>query len=319
MKHLSVALAAAAAVTSSASADGLPIGIGTNPQGSLAYTIGSAVAQVVTSTAGVQARVQPQGGPDVTIPLVQSCELQFSIAASDIAAAAHAGRGLFEGRQMEGIRVVATLMPFPSGLFVRADSDIQSLADLRGRRIPGEYTQQRVVLGYTRTTLATAGLSLDDVTLVPVPNGNRGVEIFMAGEVDAAISSPSAGIVAQADVAVGGIRYLAVPDTPEADALIHEMTPGAVLMRVEPRADRPGITETTAMMGGSFVLLAGACMPDATVALVAAALNENRDRLVAIFPGFDEMNDARIAAPAGPLPFHPGAEAYFRSVGLIAN
>ncbi len=319
MKHLFVGLAAAVAVNLSAPAHAQPIGIGTNPQGSLAYTIGSAVAQVVTTTAGVQARVQPQGGPDVTIPLVQTCELQFSIAASDIAAAAFAGRGLFDGRQMEGIRVVATLMPFPSGLFVRADSDIQGLSDLRGRRIPGEYTQQRVVLGYTRTTLATVGLGLDDVTLVPVPNGNRGVEAFMAGEVDAAISAPGAGIVAQADVAVGGIRYLPVPDTPEADALIREMTPGAVLMRVDPRPDRPGISETTAMMGGSFVLLAGTCMPEDRVAQVAAALNENRERLVAIFPGFSEMTDDRIAAPAGPLPLHPGAEGYFRSVGLIAD
>lgn len=319
MKNLFVALAAAAAVISVAPAHAQPVGIGTNPQGSLAYTIGSAVAQVITATAGVPARVQPQGGPDVTIPLVQNCELQFSIAASDIAAAAYAGRGLFEEREMPDIRVVATLMPFPSGLFVRADSDIRSLADLRGRRIPGEYTQQRVILGYTRTTLATAGLTMGDVTLVPVPNGNRGVEAFMAGEVDAAISSPGAGIVAQADVAVGGIRYLPIADTPEADALIREMTPGAVLMRVEPRADRPGIAETTPMMGGSFVLLAGACMPEATVARVATALNENRERLIAIFAGFDEMTDARIAAPAGPIPLHPGAEGYFRSVGLIAN
>ena len=319
MKRLFFALATATAMSSAAPIHGQAIGIGTNPQGSLAYTIGSAVAQVVTAATGMQALVQPQGGPDVTIPLVQSCELQFSIAASDIASAAYTGSGMFDGRQMEGVRVVATLMPFPSGFFVRADSDIMSLTDLRGRRVPGEYTQQRVVLGYTRTTLATVGLTLDDVSLVPVPNGNRGVELFMTGEVDAAFSSPSAGIVAQADVAVGGIRYLPIPDTPEAAALIGEMTPGAALMTVDPRADRPGIDASMTMMGGSFVLLAGACMPDETVARVAAALNEKRVDLVAILPSFDEMTDDRIAAPAGPLLYHPGAETYFRGVGLIAN
>jgi uncharacterized protein len=319
MKRYLVAYAAAVFAYGVVPAYSQAIGVGTNPQGSLAYTIGSAVAQVVTETTDLQALVQPQGGPDVTIPLVQSCELQFSIAASDIANAAYNGVGLFDGRQMEGVRVVANLMTFPSGFFVRADSDIQSLEDLKGRRVPGEYTQQRVVLGYTRTTLATVGLSLDDVTLVPVPNGTRGVEAFMAGEVDAAFSSPNAGIVAQADVAVGGVRYLPVPDTPETDTMIREMTPGARMMTVEPRDDRPGVGAPMTMMGGTFVLLAGTCMPDETVAKVVTALRDNREALVAVLPAFAEMSDDLIAAPAGALPFHPAAEAYFRSAGLITQ
>ena len=319
MKHRLVALTAITGIALSVPAGAQTLAIGTNPQGSLAYTVGAAVARVVTEATGMQVRVLPQGGPDVTIPLVQTGELEFSIASSDIAAAAHAGKGLFNGREMAGVRVVTNLMRFHSGFLVRADSDIHSLADLRGKRLPGEYPQQRVLLGYTRTTLATAGLSLEDVTVVPVPNGLRGVEAFMAGDVDAANFSPGAGIVAQADVAVGGIRFLPVPDTPEADALIREMTPGAFKGTVIPRPNRPGVPEPMAMMTGTFVLLAGAGMPDETVARVVAALRENRAQLVAVFPGLAEMDDDLMPVRVGTVPFHPGAETYFRAEKLLSD
>lgn len=292
------------------------LSIGSLPQGSLAFTVAAALARVATENSELQVRVVPQGGPEVTIPLVETGELEFSIASSDIAAAAAMGVGSFDGRTMGNLRLVANLMPFHSGVFVAADSDILTLADLRGHRLAGEFPQQRVLAGYLETTLATVGLTLDDVTIVPAPNGSRGIDDLMAGAVDAAIFSPGSGAVAQADVALGGIRFLAVPDTPEADAIIRSRTPGAFLGHVRPLPNRPGIDGVMAMMTGTFVLLAGAEVPDAQVSAVLAALNENRDALSATFPGLAAMTDDLIASPVEGLPLHPGAAAYFAEHGL---
>ncbi|WP_417586944.1 TAXI family TRAP transporter solute-binding subunit [Pararhodobacter oceanensis] len=311
-----LALATLIAGSATGAAQAQTLSIGSLPQGSLAFTVAAALARVATENSDLQVRVVPQGGPEVTIPLVETGELEFSIASSDIAAAAAAGIGSFDGRMMGNLRLVANLMPFHSGIFVAADSDIQSLEDLRGQRLAGAFPQQRVLAGYLETTLATVGLTLDDVTIVPAPNGSRGIDDLMTGAVDAAIFSPGSGAVAQADVALGGIRFLAVPDTPESDATIRSRTPGAFMAHVRPLPNRPGIEGEMAMMTGTFVLLASADVPDAEVAAVIAALNENRDALAATFPGLAAMSDDLIASPVEGLPLHAGAAGYFTAQGL---
>lgn len=313
---LAFALAAVASLSSPATLRAQTVSIGSLPQGTLAFSVAAALARVATEHSALQVRVVPQGGPEVTMPLVETGELEFSIASSDIAAAAASGVGNFDGRAMGNLRLVANLMLFHSGIFVAADSDIHSLSDLRGHRLPGGFPQQRVLAGYMATTLATVGLTTDDVTIIPAPNGTRGIDDLMAGAVDAAILTPGSGAVAQADVALGGIRFLAVPDTPEADATIRAMTPGAFLGHVQPLPNRPGIDGVTPMMTGTFVLLAGAGVSDAQVETVLAALNENRDALIATFPGLAGMTDDLIAAPIEGLPMHPGAQAYFTAQGL---
>jgi len=320
MKHFFTALAFGIAATAmSGPAHAQTLSIGSNPQGSLAFTVASAIARVASENTDYRVRVVPQGGPEVTIPLVQTGELEFSIASSDIGSAAATGRGSFEGRQMANVRLVTNLMVFNSGVFVRADSGIQTFEDLKGKKLPGEFPQQKVLDGYLRTTLTAAGLSVDDVTLVPAPNGGRGVEDFVSGAVDGAIFSPGSGAVAQADVAVGGIRFLALPETPETDATIREMTPGAFLDVVEPRDNRPGIEGPTPMMAGTFVLLAGANTPDEAVEAILAALRDNRDDLKATFPGLAQFQDTLMAQSVEGLPRHDGAASYLQSQGLAPS
>lgn len=293
--------------------------IGTLPQGSLAYTVGAAVARVVTEATGLQMRVMPAGGPDVTIPQVQMGDLEFSIASSDMVAAAYAGAEQFSGHKMSGLRVVANLIPFSSGFLVRADGDIRALEDLKGKRVAGSFPQQRVLANYEATTLATVGMSLDDVEVVPVPNGIRGVEALMSGSVDAAIFSPGSGIVSQADASVGGVRFLPVPGTEAADKTVRELTPGAYVSTVDPRPNRPGIEGPTPMMSGTFVLFAGPDVSDEVVTKVTQAIWDKREDLVGIFPGFREMDGTLIVQPVADVPFQPAAEAVYKAQGLGGN
>ena len=53
--------------------------IGSNPQGSLAYSTAAGISKLANEVLGFKARVVPQGGPVVTLPLVNNGELDFSI------------------------------------------------------------------------------------------------------------------------------------------------------------------------------------------------------------------------------------------------
>jgi uncharacterized protein len=53
------------------------LSIGSNPQGSLAYSTAAGIAKVATEATDLKVRVIPQGGPVVTLPLVNSGEMDF--------------------------------------------------------------------------------------------------------------------------------------------------------------------------------------------------------------------------------------------------
>lgn len=80
MRSAATALAAAFvafAVANPAGAQAL--GIGTAPQGSIGYNMGSAIAQVIAETEKIQARVQPHSGSSAILLLVNSGELDLGL------------------------------------------------------------------------------------------------------------------------------------------------------------------------------------------------------------------------------------------------
>ncbi|MCY4191488.1 MAG: TAXI family TRAP transporter solute-binding subunit, partial [Rhodospirillaceae bacterium] len=202
--------------------------IGTNPQGSSAYATGAAVAKVAKDVLNLRARVVPQGGPVVTLPLVDKGRLDFSIAVSVVTAFAHRGAAMFKGKPQKDVRVVAVLRTLRLGIFVAKDSGIDSVADLKGVRLSSGFAKQRIQGLFWRALLNMADLTFKDVKGVPAPNGVRGVDDFMGGKVDAAMFSITSGKMRQA-LASRGFRYISLPDDPAAVKKLQAIGPGSVV------------------------------------------------------------------------------------------
>lgn len=298
---------------SGAAAFAQTIGIGSNPQGSVAYATAAAIAKVVSESTDYKLRVVPQGGPVVTLPLVNSGELEFSISNAVPLAFAQAGKAMFKGRPQPDAKMAAALFNLNVGFFVKKDSPINSIADLKGKRLSSAFTKQKNLALLGRAMLATAGLTFDDVEGVPVPNGVRGVEDFIAGKVDAGSFSVTSGRVKQADAAVGGIRWLPIADTPEANAALAKVAPGSFVQVVAPSPARPGIAEPTGVFAAPFILVAGAKTPDEVVYKVVKALHENKDRLVASNKAFGSFNPDDMAPDIG-ISVHAGAAKFYNEI-----
>jgi TRAP transporter TAXI family solute receptor len=292
-------------------------GYGAGNPGSITYSVGSAVAKLFTEKANIQTVVQPHGGPNAFVPGVNAGELDFCGANVLELRYALTGTKYFQGRPMPNLRVVSVLLPLRTAFFVKADSPIKSLKDLKGKRIPSDYSAQKVVYQITTGLLANAGLTWDDVKHDPVANVNRGADDFMEGKVDAFFFDITSGKVQEAASKVGELRALPVDPSAEAMARFRESMPVAYPFLQESSKVFPGIEEPTYVAAFDFVLLTNSKQPDDLIYKLTKTLYNGKKDLTSYFkPLGDEFSQDKMAKVLPNGEYHEGAIKFYKEVGL---
>lgn len=304
-----VATAAATLIAGSAMAQ--TVGIGTTKGGATAQ-VSAGISQIVTEHSGLRMLPQPMGGTQQYIPMVNNGELEFGIANMMQTIMAYTGTGLSEGQKFDNLRLVATMMQFRVGLIVRADSDIHTIKDLKGKRLPSGYTSSPLFLAILDGMLANGGLTFDDVEGVPVTGLVPGINAFKEGKIDAVIGSVGAGFVNDADAAVGGIRFLPFDTSPSMAKAFSDKAPRTYISEVP--AGPTGIDKPTPVMFFDYMLWAGKDVSDDAVYKVAKAMYENEDQLHGLSPLWSTHKSANMGKNQD-MPYHPGAEKFYKEVG----
>jgi hypothetical protein len=309
------AVAAALFASGAVPAAAQPIGVGTMSQGTLGYGLGAALAKLIADQAKLDARVQPSAGTSAYLPLINAGELDFGLANVFEAKEAANGENAFAGRRQQNLRVVGVLVPFRSAFFVRKESGLKSVADLKGKRITMGFANQVSLKVLVDGYLANAGLKASDVTAVPVPNVVRGADEFIAGKTDAAFFAVGAAKVQEAGAAVGGVRYLQSFDTPEGVAALKKILPEAYIETLQPRPGLVGVDEPTRVMAYDYLLLTGRHVKDEVVEKVVALMHANKAAMVSLHPAYRDFHPERMARKQ-PVEFHPGAQAAYKKLNM---
>jgi TRAP transporter TAXI family solute receptor len=304
-----VAVVSMAFFSSPASAQ--PMGLGSSPQGTLTYAMAAAVAKTLTQKGNIQARVQPSSGTGTMIPLINSGEIDIGFCNSLELYDAFHGVGTFNKRPNPNLRTVGIIFPIFTGLFVRADSGIKSIKDMKGKRIAYGFTSQEIIAKTIDAMLATGGLSIKDLTPVMVPNLVRGVDELIAGRVDITTFALGGGKVAEADASVGGIRFIPLMDTPEALAALKKEFGTAYLTKVQPQPNYAGVKEPMTVMSYDYTVFAGKDVKAERIKLVTQLIAQNKDLLSGSQPLFKRLDPQRMYTDIG-VPFHDGAIAYYK-------
>lgn len=156
------------------------------PLGSLAYTLIIGMGEGMKQTTGIGIRVIPGGNDVVRLLPVRAKEVDLALITG--MSAYYISHGLAEpfGNEEWGpqpVRVVWNGSSGATGYYVRGDSGIRKIEDLKGKRIA-------VVLGNPmyevaqEALLSFAGLSFADVIKVVVPNSSAGAAGILQGTVD---------------------------------------------------------------------------------------------------------------------------------------
>jgi TRAP transporter TAXI family solute receptor len=289
-------------------------GIGTGKQGFWTYSAGAAIAKVATDN-GLNLRIQPYGGTSAYVPALNAKEIEFGLANELETNYAVTGKVIYEGKPQPDVRIVAVLSPLYSVLFVRKDSSIKTIPDLKGKRVPSDFVSQRVLDVLVQGTLANGGLTYADVQKVPVPNVVGGANEFAEGKADTFMFALGAGAVAETDAKVGGVRVLPIDPSKEAMERMRKFIPVAYATKLEPRKGLVGILEPITIYAYDYLLLANSKVPDDVVYKLAKALHGNKDALAASFAALRDFDPKRMAKNTAPVQFHPGAIKFYQEIG----
>jgi hypothetical protein len=315
MPRRTLAALGVAALLTAPAAIAQTVGIGAT---STAYTAqaAAAISRVVSEKAGIQMRVQPHGGTSAYVPSVNNGTLEFGLANELESLYAVTGKVIYAGRPQPNLRVITVLTPFGTGLYVRKDSNIHTLKDLRGKRLPSGWASQRIIGVLLDGTLASAGMTMKDVEPVPAPSVVKAADDFAAGKTDAFFFAVGAGKVREVDAKVGGIRALPIETSPEAMAAMRKHVPPAYAKIYKPSPVAVGVEKPTALMAYDYLMLGNDKVADDIVYRVVKALHDNKKLLAASFPALGQFDpDAMARTFQEGLRYHSGAIKYYQEIG----
>jgi len=304
-----VAAAVALAFTS-AVAGAQNAGMATSSPGSIYHSAGSAIAKVAREK-GVNLIVQPFTSPNVHLPVVDSGEVEFGLANVYEMSLAVVGHEHFDGKPHRNVRAVFLMFPLRTAIFVRKDSPYKSIADLKGARMPDGFSSQKILLPIIDAAYATAGLTRKDMTPVMTASVVRQADDFIAGKIDGFAFALGSAKVQEANAAVGGIRTLPMPNTPEALAAVRRHLPLAYLRLEQPGPRNPGVLEPMHIIAYDALVFANAKVPDETVYKLVKAMSEAKAELAQVFGPFALFDPAAMAKKIDPIQFHPGAIKFY--------
>lgn len=286
-----------------------------NP-GSLYHSSATAIVKMASENTDLKLTVQPFASATVYLPAVDAGEFAFGLSNVEELRVAVIGAAQFKGRKYDDLRAVAITYPLRVALFVKNDSDIKTLADLKGRRVTSGYASQKTIPPLLDAEYAVVGMTQADVKPVPVPNVVGGANAFMQGKAEAFFFALGAAKVREADASVGGIRALNIEDTPKNRALIAKHFPPAYLRVEKPSKANVGVTAPINVIAYDAVVVASTKTPDEMVYKLAKAMHDNKKAMAAAFPVFNLFNPNRMASDLGPIQWHPGTIKYLTEQGM---
>lgn len=181
--------------------------------GSAGYNQAVAIGNAFKDKYGTSLRVLP-GKNDISRNLVlREGKVQFS--ATGVGGAYLAQEGLFEfGAKDWGPQPIRALLLNNSdqalGIVTAADANIETLADLKGKRVAWVIGSPSLNQNIT-ALLAFAGLTWDDVNKVEVGGFGQSMDAILNNQVDAAFASSVTGKVYQIASSPRGLTHPVVP------------------------------------------------------------------------------------------------------------
>jgi uncharacterized protein len=271
----------------------------------LANDIGKAMPGVKTSVQATKASVE-----NLNLLQAQRGEIAFTLGDS-LSDAWKGNEDAGFKTPLKKLRGIAAIYPNYIQIVARADAGIRTLADLKGKKISVGAPKSGTELN-ARAILAAAGLSYKDMAKVEYLPFGESVELMKNRQLDVTLQSAGLGVSALRDLATS-VDIMVVPIP--ADIVVKTNDPAYLTATIPANTYRGQTTDVkTAAVQNYLVTYDG--LSNDIVYGMTKALWTGLDQLVAAHSAAKAI-DPKHALDGMPIPLHPGAEKYYKEVGLI--
>jgi TRAP transporter TAXI family solute receptor len=289
--------------------------IGTGGTAGTYYPVGGMIANAVSQPGKIVATAQATNGSVANVNGVAGGALESGFSQSDVATWAYTGTGVYEGKpKVTDLRMIANLYPESIHLVVKKGSGIKSVSDLKGKRValdePGSGT-----LVNARIVLAAYGVKESDIKPEYIKPNQAGDKL-KDGALDAFffVGGAPAGAIAELASSGTGIELVSLAG-PQADAL-RKTNPYLAVDTIAAGTYKDVPAVQTMAMGAQWVTSAKA--DTETVYQITKALygKAAQDTLAAGHAKGKFITKENAVKGVG-IPFHPGAEKFYKEAGLL--
>ena len=304
-------LTAAALVAAAGSANAQSLVMTSGSQGGTWFPMAGAIKSVVEEAMpDVSIQVRPGGGL-ANLKAIDVGQAQLAVGNTISTVDARNGVEPFDA-PVESVCHISYMYP----QYIQAvavNMDVEGIDDLEGKRMattPRGNTAEQVA----RFTLEANGLTYDDLRSVEFASMSDQVNMMKDGQVDAFFQATSipAGVIM--DVAASrDIRVL--PITDDAFAALKEKNPGFGRLSI-PAGTYPKQDADVATAGWGTHIIASCDMDEELAYGITKAMVEGLEDLGRAIRPIQGLEPAVMAQDVG-VPFHPGAERYYREIGAI--
>jgi TRAP transporter TAXI family solute receptor len=290
------------------------LSIATGGTGGVFYPYGGGIAKVLTEKIpGVEATAEVTAASVDNLKFLKQGTSDIAFTMADMAKDGLGGQDAFKDFGPVPVRALAVLYPSYTHLVVRGDSGITSVAGLKGKVVStGPPGAGSAILA--DRILATAGLDAARDLRPHNLSVSQAVDAMKDGKLDAFFWS-------------GGVPTAAVLDLLHSPGLTANILPlDGVLPELQRRYGKDmyyralipkavyKLSQDVPVVAVAVVLVVSESMPETLAHDITKVLFDEQPALAAIHPQASELA-LSMATKGAAVPFHPGAERFYRERG----
>lgn len=288
--------------------------IGTADIGGTMYPVGKALAQIINQgDSRITVNLSASNGSFSNAQALENGEIDLGLISGDIAFSAVNGQDAFDQKPLGNLRIVAAVYPSLSNWMAPSAMNIRYVHDLMGKRI-GIGPEDSTTALSARIVLNTMGIGSGNSTLENC-SLEAGASRVSDGSLDAVHGFTGIPVNSLSGLS-SRLPCTVLQYTPkELDSIVKENP--FYYKDVIPAGTYKGQEEDVATFGIKCLLCVPASMDEELVYELTSILYNNTEQLKEQHPALSSMSKEGFMYDELPIALHPGAERFYKEMGLL--
>ncbi|HKL11107.1 MAG TPA: TAXI family TRAP transporter solute-binding subunit [Clostridia bacterium] len=288
------------------------ISLATGGTGGTYYPVGSGIASLLTKNVeGLEVTAESTGASVANLKMIKDGQVEMILAAANTSLGGYTGAEPFEV-PIDNIRGITALYPETFQFVVLDKSGLTSIEELKGKRVavgaPGSGTERTA-----KMVLDAHGITYDDIDAQFLGFGEA-ITALKDRLIDCAIVGSGIPTSSVVDASATLDINLLTVNKEATDKLMGD----AIYFRYEtiPEGTYNGVDHDTLTVATPALMVASKDLDEELVYEMTKAIYENIEDLEAVHAQGKNIK-LENATSAMSIPLHPGAERYYKEMGVI--